>query len=71
MRWAGGAPIVLGGDFNLRELSLDGFEHAAGHDVDHVFVRGFLASRDAQVLERGHLSDHAPVSVAVASAAGY
>jgi endonuclease/exonuclease/phosphatase family metal-dependent hydrolase len=69
-RWAGGAPIVLGGDFNLRELSLDGFERAAGHDVDHVFVRGLLASRDARVLERGHLSDHAPVSVGVTSAAG-
>jgi endonuclease/exonuclease/phosphatase (EEP) superfamily protein YafD len=51
---------VLGGDFNLRELALDGFTRVGGHDVDHIFVRG-LPTGDIRTLERGHLSDHAPV----------
>jgi endonuclease/exonuclease/phosphatase family metal-dependent hydrolase len=63
--WAGPAePIVFGGDFNIRGLALSGFDHAGGHDVDHVLVRG-LAPVGAEVLERGRLSDHAPVRVAV------
>ncbi len=63
LAWAGRAPCILGGDFNLRELSLEGFVHAGGHDVDHVFVQGLAAVEPVQVLERGHLSDHAPVRV--------
>jgi endonuclease/exonuclease/phosphatase family metal-dependent hydrolase len=63
--WAGDAPVVLGGDFNVRELSLDGFRYAGGHDVDHVFVRGFTPVGELGVLERGRLSDHAPVLVTV------
>jgi endonuclease/exonuclease/phosphatase family metal-dependent hydrolase len=58
--WAVAAPCILGGDFNLRRLSLDGFTHAGGHDVDHVFVRG-LEPVSVDVLDRGRLSDHAPV----------
>jgi endonuclease/exonuclease/phosphatase family metal-dependent hydrolase len=61
--WAGQAPAVLGGDFNLRALALAGFEHAGGHDVDHVFVRGLRSAGPVEVLERGALSDHAPVRV--------
>jgi endonuclease/exonuclease/phosphatase family metal-dependent hydrolase len=61
--WAAGAPIVLGGDFNLRSLSLEGFDHAGGHDVDHVFTVGLTAAGPAEVLDRGVLSDHAPVVV--------
>ncbi|HSC03876.1 MAG TPA: endonuclease/exonuclease/phosphatase family protein [Solirubrobacteraceae bacterium] len=61
-RWAGDAPIVFGGDFNIRDLRLDGFEHAGGFSVDHVFVRG-LQPVACDVLERGRLSDHAPVLV--------
>ena len=38
--WAGGMPILLGGDFNLRGLALDQFAYAGGHGVDHVFVHG-------------------------------
>jgi endonuclease/exonuclease/phosphatase family metal-dependent hydrolase len=60
--WAGDTPIVLGGDFNIRALTLDGFEYAGGHEVDHVFVRG-LEPVARNVLERGRLSDHAPVRV--------
>lgn len=67
--WAGSdLPLVLGGDFNIRGLRLDGFEYAGGHEVDHVFVRG---PRPAgfDVLQRGRLSDHAPVLAAVTSPA--
>ncbi len=54
---------MLGGDFNIRQLALDGFACAGGHDVDYVFVRGLSAASGAEVLDRGRLSDHAPVAV--------
>ncbi|HKO28101.1 MAG TPA: endonuclease/exonuclease/phosphatase family protein [Solirubrobacteraceae bacterium] len=60
LRWAGDAPLVLGGDFNIRGLALDRFEYAGGHEVDHVFARGPRPA-EFEVLERGRLSDHAPV----------
>ncbi len=66
LRWAAGTPLVLGGDFNVRGLVLEGFDHAGGHEVDHVFVRG-LRPVAAEVLERGRLSDHAPVRVTIDS----
>jgi endonuclease/exonuclease/phosphatase family metal-dependent hydrolase len=61
LRWAGDAPLVLGGDFNIRGLALDGFELAAAHEVDYVFARRLRPAAAAEVLERGRLSDHAPV----------
>ena len=61
--WAAGTPVVLGGDFNVRTLSLDGFQLAGGHDVDLVFSSGLSASTPPEVLARGELSDHAPVVV--------
>jgi endonuclease/exonuclease/phosphatase family metal-dependent hydrolase len=65
--WAGGAPLVLGGDFNLRGTpELPGLRHAAGHYVDHVYVSRIEASGGGEVLERGTLSDHAPVAVDLA-----
>jgi len=66
LRWAGDLPVAFGGDFNIRQLSLAGFTSAGGHEVDHILVRGLSAVSDATVLERGHLSDHAPVAVSVA-----
>lgn len=63
LRWAGQAPIVLGGDFNVRGLELLGYELAAVYDVDHLFVRGLAVSGEPEVLDRGRLSDHAPVAV--------
>src|SRR4051794_1984268 len=63
-RWAGDdAPIVLGGDFNVRRPGAEGFTPAGGHGVDHVLVRHLRAAGRAQVLDRGPLSDHAPVLV--------
>src|SRR4051812_39592231 len=44
-RWAGGAPIVLGGDVNVRRPAVPpGFALAGGHGVDHVLVRGLRAA---------------------------
>jgi len=74
--WATAAPVVLGGDFNVAPLSLEGFELAGGHGVDQVFVGGGLDPAGAtEVLERrradgGLLSDHAPVLVSVRREAG-
>jgi endonuclease/exonuclease/phosphatase family metal-dependent hydrolase len=56
---------VLGGDFNLRSLVLPGFAHAGGHDVDHFFVSGLQPAGPLQVLERGQLSDHAPIAISL------
>jgi endonuclease/exonuclease/phosphatase family metal-dependent hydrolase len=69
-RWAGDRPVVLGGDFNIRHYAPAGFEFAGGHSVDHIFVRGFMppAPPGADVLDRGRLSDHAPVRVVVTRA---
>lgn len=61
-RWAGAAPIVLGGDFNVRAPRVDGFATAGGHGVDHVLVRG-LEPVAIDTPNRGNLSDHAPVVV--------
>jgi endonuclease/exonuclease/phosphatase family metal-dependent hydrolase len=64
LRWAHTEAVVLGGDFNLRAPRWEGFATVGGHDVDHVFIAGPLeAARTAEVLERGGLSDHAPVAV--------
>jgi endonuclease/exonuclease/phosphatase family metal-dependent hydrolase len=63
--WAGGQPIVLGGDFNLRSLSLEEFAWVAGHHVDHIFASRLSAASPVDVLDHGRLSDHAPVAVAV------
>ena len=65
LSWAGDAPLVLGGDFNIRRLTLDGVARAAGHEVDYVFVRGLQAEGAADVLDSGRLSDHAPVAVTI------
>ena len=65
--WAGAGPVVLGGDFNLRQPAFDGFRHAGGRDVDHVFLRGAVEPASAvQFPDRGRLSDHDPVAVDVA-----
>jgi endonuclease/exonuclease/phosphatase family metal-dependent hydrolase len=64
LSWARGDPVVLGGDFNLRAPEWTGFAAAGGHDVDHVFTAGAIQARHgAEVLDRGGLSDHAPVAV--------
>ena len=64
LRWSEGAPLVLGGDFNVRDPRLPGFAHAGGRGVDHVFACcGLTPIESVDVLERGPLSDHPPVRV--------
>jgi endonuclease/exonuclease/phosphatase family metal-dependent hydrolase len=68
-RWADQAPVVLGGDFNLKAVALDGYEHVAGFHVDHVLARDLTAAAPAEVLDARPLSDHAPVLVSLRPAA--
>jgi endonuclease/exonuclease/phosphatase family metal-dependent hydrolase len=63
LRWAGAAPAILGGDFNVTTPAVDGFEWAGGHHVDHVLARGFHANGPGVRPARGALSDHEPVLV--------
>ena len=66
--WAAEArlPIVFGGDLNLRAVSVDGLSVVASSDVDHVLVGdGVTATGPSVVLERGTLSDHAPLVVEI------
>jgi endonuclease/exonuclease/phosphatase family metal-dependent hydrolase len=65
LRWAGGAPLVLGGDFNVERPPMPGFVHAGGGRIDHVYARGFadVTNPRANPLDRGALSDHAPLLV--------
>lgn len=66
LRWAGGAPLVLGGDLNVRDPQLPGFVHAGGQKVDHVFATdGLSPAAPRELLDRGGLSDHVPVRVAL------
>jgi endonuclease/exonuclease/phosphatase family metal-dependent hydrolase len=64
-RWAAGAPMILGGDFNVREPQLPGLTRAGGHGVDQVYAGNGLSGAMTAVLDRGRLSDHAPVLVSV------
>ena len=69
LAWAGGAPLVLGGDLNLPDPGEQtGLRHVAGHWVDHVYVSGLQATGEPEVLERGTLSDHKPVAIDLAVA---
>lgn len=64
--WAGGEPLVLGGDFNQREFELAGLARVGERDVDHVFVgAGVRKVREFEVLDRGTLSDHPPLVATV------
>jgi endonuclease/exonuclease/phosphatase family metal-dependent hydrolase len=67
---AGGSPLILGGDLNLRApLALvPGARHVGARDVDHIFCVGLSPRDEAQVLapklENGAaLSDHPPLLV--------
>ena len=64
LEWAADEPVILGGDLNLRKHALPGFDHAGGHWVDHVFVRGWEPA-GAEILDAGRLSDHEPLLVAL------
>lgn len=61
----GHAPLVVGGDLNLRKVEWPGFLHAGSSDVDHILARGLSVIEPGAVLERGRLSDHAPLTAVV------
>ncbi len=72
LAFAGDAPLVLGGDLNLRDPRAPlGVDHVAWRDVDHLFVRGLVASEPFERLDRlvmlgektVELSDHEPIAV--------
>lgn len=63
LRWAGDAPLVLGGDFNVEQPPMRGFSHAGHSRIDHVYARGPAPVGDGETLDRGTLSDHAPLRV--------
>ncbi len=65
LRWAGGGAALLGGDFNVRVPRAPAFEHLGGRGVDHVLGHRIAARGPVRVLERGALSDHAPLLVEV------
>jgi endonuclease/exonuclease/phosphatase family metal-dependent hydrolase len=78
LEWAGGDPLVLGGDLNLRTpRAPSGAEHVASRDVDHLFVRGLAPVADAVLPDRCivlggrrlELSDHPPLVVELDPAA--
>jgi endonuclease/exonuclease/phosphatase family metal-dependent hydrolase len=60
--WAGDAPVLLGGDFNVRDPAIAGLRDAGGSGIDRVLARGF-APAGREILDRKGLSDHAPVIV--------
>lgn len=73
LAWADGAPLILGGDLNLRSPGHPdgGIVQVARRDVDHLFARGMRAVGEAARLERRvnldtgpvELSDHLPLIV--------
>jgi endonuclease/exonuclease/phosphatase family metal-dependent hydrolase len=65
LAWAGDAPLLLGGDFNVRTPAAAGLVDAGGHGIDRVLVRG-LEPRGVQRPDGAGLSDHAPVIVELA-----
>jgi endonuclease/exonuclease/phosphatase family metal-dependent hydrolase len=74
LAFAGGEPLILGGDLNLRDPRSPagvGAVHLAQRDVDHVFAAGLAPAGEARVLDRRvtiggsslELSDHPPLWV--------
>ena len=63
LEWAGEAPLVFGGDLNVRRPRVPGFVPVAATKVDHLYARGLVAVEPAQVIDHGRLSDHVPVAV--------
>ena len=63
--WAGGAPLVFGGDLNSTRPAMPGLTLVGGHHVDHVMVAGGVTGDGVEVLDAGPLSDHRPLRVAL------
>jgi endonuclease/exonuclease/phosphatase family metal-dependent hydrolase len=61
--WAHDEPVLLGGDFNVRDPAVPGFAVLGGHGVDHVLGHRMRAAGAPELPDRGRLSDHAAVIV--------
>jgi endonuclease/exonuclease/phosphatase family metal-dependent hydrolase len=71
--FAAGAPLILGGDLNLRgpAAPMPSIAHVGERDVDHLFARGVTPAGAAERLPRQarvdgetvELSDHPPLAV--------
>jgi endonuclease/exonuclease/phosphatase family metal-dependent hydrolase len=66
LHWSAGAPLVFGGDLNLRAQELRGVRHVAGERIDHVYARGLRRNGPPELLDAGGLSDHKPLLVRLA-----
>ena len=60
--WHDAPSLILGGDLNVREPAVP-LTSLGAHGVDHVLARGWEPAGPARTLERGALSDHAPLLV--------
>lgn len=63
--WAGGAPAILGGDFNLRMPVAPGFESVASGRIDHIVARSATVLGTTPPLETTPLSDHPALIVSL------
>ncbi|WP_320672202.1 endonuclease/exonuclease/phosphatase family protein [Patulibacter defluvii] len=68
--WAGPGDgvLLLGGDLNLPAAAVQerlpaGWQRVCSHGPDHLLARGARPERRGGTLERGALSDHAPIAV--------
>ena len=68
--WEHHAPLVFGGDFNIRDPEVPGLDHISWHWVDHVFARGLTRKGRGEVLDPRPLSDHRPILVELVASAG-
>lgn len=66
-RWSGGAPALLGGDCNVPDPVVPGFNDLGGHHIDRFLSNGRLVATGTPIApERpGGLSDHRPVLIDV------
>ena len=58
--WADAPSLVLGGDLNVRAPRVP-LTSLGAHGVDHVLARGWVPVGPSRALDRGRLSDHAPL----------
>ena len=61
--WAGGAPLLFGGDMNSTAPAMPGLVRIGGHHVDHFFTDGRPGT--VEVLDGAPLSDHVPLRASV------
>ena len=61
--WAGGAPLLFGGDMNSTAPAMPGLVRIGGHHVDYFFTDGRPGT--VEVLDGAPLSDHVPLRASV------